>query len=147
MKRKIYNEKLKDPRWQKKRLEIFQRDGFMCKECGNEEATLTVHHCFYEKDREPWDYPDKSFITLCQQCHQEEFESQYETERELIKSIRSLGFLNPDLNALASAFDGCKKLLHIPEIIAFTIAWILKNEKIQQEMIDRYFESIKLVKK
>jgi len=23
-----YSEKLKDPRWQKKRLEVFQRDGF-----------------------------------------------------------------------------------------------------------------------
>ena len=27
-----YVEKLKDPRWQRKRLEIMQRDGFRCRE-------------------------------------------------------------------------------------------------------------------
>jgi hypothetical protein len=28
--RKTYSEKLRDPRWQKKRLQIFERDEFMC---------------------------------------------------------------------------------------------------------------------
>ncbi len=39
-----YSEKLKDPRWQKKRLEIFQRDEFHCQQCGDGENTLCVHY-------------------------------------------------------------------------------------------------------
>lgn len=42
-----YKEKLKDPRWQKKRLEIFDRDGWKCVECGDKDSTLNVHHIFY----------------------------------------------------------------------------------------------------
>lgn len=31
-----YKEKLKDPRWQKKRLQIFERDDWCCQKCGDE---------------------------------------------------------------------------------------------------------------
>jgi 5-methylcytosine-specific restriction endonuclease McrA len=33
MNKSKYSEKLRDPRWQKKRLEIFQRDNFICQNC------------------------------------------------------------------------------------------------------------------
>ena len=33
-----YSEKLKDPRWQKKRLEILERDNFRCQYCGDKNA-------------------------------------------------------------------------------------------------------------
>lgn len=39
-----YSEKLKNPRWQKKRLEIFERDGWKCRACQDEKSTLHVHH-------------------------------------------------------------------------------------------------------
>ena len=64
-----YLEKLKDPRWQKKRLEIFERDGWRCKMCGDEQNTLHVHHLFYFKDVEPWDVHDGFLISLCEFCH------------------------------------------------------------------------------
>lgn len=67
-----YSEKLKDPRWQKKRLEILGRDNFTCKSCGSQENTLHVHHFTYQKGKEPWDYPDNNFITLCEFCHADE---------------------------------------------------------------------------
>lgn len=41
--RSEYLEKLKDPRWQKRRLEIFQRDEFTCQVCFDTESTLHVH--------------------------------------------------------------------------------------------------------
>src|SRR4051812_4429925 len=56
----------RDPRWQKKRLEIMQRDEFSCRKCGNDQATLNVHHTFYSPGRDPWDYPDASLVTLCE---------------------------------------------------------------------------------
>ena len=69
-----YVEKLKDPRWQRKRLEIMQRDDFACKHCLDKKTTLNVHHKYYEKDKSPWEYSDDCYITLCNNCHQEEHE-------------------------------------------------------------------------
>lgn len=50
-----YSEKLKHPLWQKKRLEIMQRDDFMCQSCGENDKTLNVHHLKYLKNHEIWD--------------------------------------------------------------------------------------------
>jgi hypothetical protein len=66
---KTYFEKLKDPRWQRKRLEIMQRDDFKCRTCNSETKTLNVHHIRYFKGREPWDYRDWYLVTLCEDCH------------------------------------------------------------------------------
>lgn len=64
-----YSQKLKDPRWQKKRLEILQRDNFTCQKCKAIDKTLNVHHRWYEKNNEVWDYPDIAYQTLCEDCH------------------------------------------------------------------------------
>lgn len=64
-----YSEKLKDPRWQKKRLEIMQRDKFTCRACDEQKKTLNVHHLNYEKNKDPWDYDDLNLVTLCEDCH------------------------------------------------------------------------------
>lgn len=66
-----YSEKLKDPRWQRKRLEIMARDEFACRFCFDEEETLNVHHCYYGKGRDPWDYDDEHLITVCRTCHED----------------------------------------------------------------------------
>lgn len=64
-----YSEQLKHPNWQRKRLEIMQRDDFMCRMCGDSEVTLHIHHRSYEKGRMAWDYPNENFCTLCEGCH------------------------------------------------------------------------------
>lgn len=63
-----YSEKLKDPRWQRKRLEVFQRDDFKCRACGNATATLHVHHRIYRG--EPWESRLDDLETVCSQCHE-----------------------------------------------------------------------------
>lgn len=63
-----YSEKLKDPRWQKKRLEIMQSDEFKCRICGDTETTLAVHHLKYSGD--PWNASDDKLITVCEHCHE-----------------------------------------------------------------------------
>ena len=63
-----YSEKLKDPRWQKKRLEILERDEFTCHDCNATNKTLHVHHCHYEKC-DPWDARNDVLLTLCDNCH------------------------------------------------------------------------------
>lgn len=67
-----YEEKLKSPKWQKKRLEIMQRDNFTCVVCGRgikDDTPLQVHHLKYLKNVEPWNYADDYLITLCNECH------------------------------------------------------------------------------
>lgn len=78
---KSYSDKLKDPRWQKLRLEVFERDGFTCAACGCKERTLHVHHKAYLKRTNPWDYPNDLLLTLCEQCHGN-IETTVETVRE-----------------------------------------------------------------
>lgn len=110
---KTYSEKLKDPRWQRKRLEIMERDEFSCKLCGDDQTTLNVHHCFYGKRRDPWDYDNDHLITLCEHCHGDVERMREEILKELnweipIMSIHALATCgDPWLVAgVASAFRG-----------------------------------------
>lgn len=63
-----YSEKLKDPRWQKKRLQILDRDEWTCQWCGDKHSTLHVHHTYYEKG-DPWNTDENLLITVCEDCH------------------------------------------------------------------------------
>ncbi len=65
-----YWQRLQDPRWQKKRLEVLQRASFTCEECRDESSTLHVHHRYYVDGRLPWEYPDFCFQALCRTCHE-----------------------------------------------------------------------------
>lgn len=95
---KSYSEKLRDPRWQKKRLVILERDNFKCVVCLNTKSELHVHHGFYAKGREPWDYPDETLWTLCDECH-EQVEQWLAEIREMIGGLYpgDIEFLHGDL--------------------------------------------------
>jgi len=90
MEKITYAEKLKDPRWQKKRLEIFQRDNFRCMECFSDTKTLQVHHKAY-KGKDPWDTPNELLITYCERCHQNEEEKLKAAGEKFIKILREDG--------------------------------------------------------
>ena len=64
-----YSEKLRDPRWQKMRLMVFERDGWKCRDCRADDQTLHVHHCVYKGD--PWEANPDQLLTLCDRCHSE----------------------------------------------------------------------------
>lgn len=59
-----------DPRWQKVRLEIMDRDKFTCRCCGDAESELQVHHLAYAKGKRIWDAPPSDLLTLCRNCHE-----------------------------------------------------------------------------
>lgn len=63
-----YAEKLKDPRWQKKRLGVLERAGWACEFCGDKGTTLNVHHLEYYAN--PWEVEDESLQCLCAPCHE-----------------------------------------------------------------------------
>lgn len=64
---KTYSEKLKDPRWQKKRLEIFEKANWKCELCSDSETELHIHHLEYFG--EPWDQSNDKLKCLCKDCH------------------------------------------------------------------------------
>lgn len=64
---KTYAEKLKDPRWQRKRLEILNRDKWACRFCQDDKTELHIHHVKYTG--EPWEGKDEDKITTCKYCH------------------------------------------------------------------------------
>lgn len=63
-----YKELLKSPKWQKKRLDILQRDDFKCTICGDGETQLHIHHLRYCKN--PIEQPNEDLVTLCKDCHE-----------------------------------------------------------------------------
>lgn len=65
--KKTYSDKLLDPRWQRKRLEVLSRDNFTCTLCGDTETTLAVHHKEYSGA--PWDVGLDKLKTVCSHCH------------------------------------------------------------------------------
>jgi len=69
---KTYSERLRDPRWQKKRLATLEAAGWMCENCGDKESTLNVHHKRYLKGKMPWEYDKEWLAVLCEGCHGEE---------------------------------------------------------------------------
>jgi hypothetical protein len=89
MANQTYSEKLKDPRWQQRRLQIIERDKYTCQQCLQQDSTLHVHHKFYKENREPWEYEDKDLITLCADCHQLTH-ALFDRDKRLHKNMLSL---------------------------------------------------------
>jgi hypothetical protein len=81
-----YSEKMKDPRWQRKRLEVFERDRWICQKCSSGKDSLTVHHLCYLQGVEPWDHPMELLLTLCERCHD------LESKKTSYEKLQSLSF-------------------------------------------------------
>jgi 5-methylcytosine-specific restriction endonuclease McrA len=64
-----YRAMLRDPRWQRVRLRVFERDGWSCQHCGATRKELQVHHVQYIWAWKPWEYPMRLLVTLCVDCH------------------------------------------------------------------------------
>lgn len=82
-----YSEKLKDPRWQKIRLKVLERDDFKCVFCGDDKSTLHVHHSVYFGNN-PWDTPSECLDTLCKDCHEFIHINLSPVEKMFIENIR-----------------------------------------------------------
>lgn len=131
--RAAYVEKLKDPRWQRKRLEVFQRDNFTCQYCFSTEDTLNVHHFYYQG--EPWDVPLDALITLCECCHRTETERRPQAERGLLNALQYINatcYQIDSLYELLSIWPDTRRLEIVLDILRtpayFDIVHALSNE-------------------
>jgi hypothetical protein len=87
-----YAEKLKDPRWQRRRLEILSKNNFTCERCDSTTNSLHIHHCYYERGLQPWEYPDSALKCLCENCHG----SRQEMELAIQKALAGMSFEDLD---------------------------------------------------
>lgn len=78
-----YMERLKDPRWQRKRLAVLERAEWSCEACGTKEVNLQVHHGYYEREAMPWEYPEEALFVLCDPCHERAEAARAAVYREL----------------------------------------------------------------
>lgn len=64
-----FEEQYKDPRWEKKRLEIYRRDYWHCRKCERTNVKLEAHHLYYDRKLKLWEYDNDALVTLCSNCH------------------------------------------------------------------------------
>lgn len=100
-----YKEQLLDPRWQRKRLHIFERDNWTCcaSNCGAKNKNLQIHHKEYLNIL-AWEYPDDMLVTLCDTCHDKETGREF-LEKNFATTLKMRGFLYCDLVAFSSLID------------------------------------------
>jgi hypothetical protein len=134
-----YLEKLKDPRWQKVRLRIMERDGWACQRCQDSEETLVVHHRYYTSGAEPWEYPDEALVTLCWNCHESEREEMNEFSPLLIQTLKRVGFFADDMREIACGIHGLK-MTKPSHVVARAISVALETMNAPGGIMDRYFD-------
>ncbi len=99
-----YSEKFKDPRWQKKRLEMFQDAGWKCERCDSKTETLNLHHKFYKPNTDPWNYENHWFMVLCDECHKELHDDSFQVIN-LVDTMFKSRVSNSDLKALFLVYN------------------------------------------
>lgn len=125
-----YSTKLRDPRWQKIRLQVFERDMWCCQYCFGSEITLHVHHLYYERDKEPWEYPLEALTTLCADCHESETRERPVAENSLLEALRRRGFSAFCVSQLADGFN-VMPMVHCEDVVATSIKYSLTSEPLQ----------------
>lgn len=140
---KTYQEKLLDPRWQRRRLEILERDIWICSCCGDDSKTLHVHHRVYDKKYEnPWDYPDELLITLCADCHKSESQEEWDRVMKRLSIALKKHFFTNDVEHIVHGFENYDRPA-VSEVCAASIERMLSDPELSMSIIDGYFAYLK----
>ena len=121
-----YLDKLRDPRWQRRRLEIFERDQWMCGVCTDNASQLHVHHKRYH--REPWDAPSEDLITLCEHCHS--------NITRLGNDIKAALDFEPFVCFFQSAYDSIGRPNWFEIQTVFT--WLMENPELVKKLYEQW---------
>jgi hypothetical protein len=131
-----YSKKLKDPRWQKKRLQILERDNWKCRHCYDAESTLHVHHLLYAPNAEPWDYDPMFLLTLCETCHQSETDNRRYRDSVLTGLLAVAGISADEVRimnkCLVRIYESVRTVDERPAMEGFTFGadprnWIIES--------------------
>lgn len=141
-----YAEKLKHPKWQKKRLKILERDDWTCQKCDDDTSTLHVHHLEYTKNTDPWNYNDKTLITLCEYCHSLLIGISKEIDFKSIKVYKSVGWTDNykiafsliDNNCSMEIFKGSEKIVGFNDLPYCDIKGIMKILRVANKITSNH---------
>jgi hypothetical protein len=125
--KKEYRDLLRDPRWQRKRLEVMLRDDFTCVKCGDKTTELQIDHLFYTKGALPWEYPLNALQTLCRNCH----ETKSEMEGRIVWTAIPMPLRPVQRKPRAGA---CQE--------AFLIAYWIDSTALKERAMHRYFHGL-----
>lgn len=139
MEQKSYSEKLKDPKWQRKRLEILDRDDFTCQSCGSKDKTVHVHHKKYQG--EPWEVDSKYLVTLCEDCHEGQSHESKQYYELFFETFLGSSFLADDLRQLAWGLSELK-MQESRSKMALVYAFALADEEAQATLIKMFNDRI-----
>lgn len=134
-------EQYRDPRWQKKRLEIMERDEFACQMCSDSKSVLNVHHRYYTPTHKVWDYPNEALVTLCESCHSGEKVSMEEYTSLMVNTLKQKFFAD-DIRELASGFYKMP-VFHQSDVMATIISFCLSDEDFISIMHNYYFNKLR----
>lgn len=139
-----YKDQYRHPMWQKKRLEILQRDKFTCVQCGETEVELHVHHAWYAKDCNIWEYPDRMLQTLCSNCHQEWHERKDERNIEYNMIICELARFSVEY---CNVIHGIISSIKNPEnyLLLLQLEKAVKKEKNQKKLADLIYDKFNCI--
>jgi hypothetical protein len=137
-----YSEKLRHPKWQKKRLEVLNRDGFTCRNCWSGDKTLDVHHLIYLKGRDPWEYPLDHLLTLCHECHEEVEEDQKEQCFELGELFKLKITNTYSRQCTVALFRGAKGLDGLMYLLHELINGCKKEEDVYETLNNMFQECV-----
>lgn len=110
-----YQQALKHPLWQRKRLLILERDNWTCRKCKSQETELQVHHLNYRYGLAPHLYSDSELVCLCVDCHFKE---------TLIQIFDRYQLQGAPISKLAFSFGNCKGDPDKLEAIIDVIYWL-----------------------
>lgn len=82
-----YQQQIKHPDWQRKRLEVLEINDYQCQMCAAKDQTLHVHHPYYRRGAMIWEYETVDLMCLCHKCHKET----HAIDERIKKSLSFLG--------------------------------------------------------
>lgn len=126
-----YQRKLKDPRWQRRRLEILERDKWTCQMCFDTKTTLHVHHRWYRWGMEPWEYGGDALVTLCACCHKQVSQEWKVAQPELVETFKR-EFSAIDTRFIVDAIDYRLSITAAPRDIFGAITEVLMNDDLYE---------------
>lgn len=138
---KTYSDKLKHPLWQRKRLEILNRDNWQCRTCGEINSPLQIHHRYYSKGH-PWEIENEALITLCDGCHSGETNYFPKYVEAMAASLKKHGAMNFRIGEIAESLMQLPIDTSIPPMLDF----MLRNKETRDMVKNRYLEYIDKLK-
>ena len=128
-------------RCEKKRQEIFKRDSLTCQACQTTQGSLRLYSRRFLPATDPWNYPDKLLVTLCDSCLHYEADNQQRVLRMLQRAVQEI-WLADQILGVASVLDCAASNPALDSrLIDRLIASVLLDPRVRQAALRAYIEA------